>query len=98
MSLRSNWEDGHETPKNQTLMRSTKGRGKMSREQLILTFSGLWKLCRENFRRTWSDLGKGGVRRKGAPGSRNNTNKGETVRKLLFQEGELFRVARGACI
>lgn len=43
MSLRSNWEDGHEMPKNQTLMRSTKGRGKMSREQLILTFSGLWK-------------------------------------------------------
>lgn len=38
------------------------------------------------------------MKRKGAPGRGNNTNKGETVRKFIFQEGELFRVAHGACI
>lgn len=43
MTLKSNWGDGHEMPKNQTLMRFTKGRKNMLREQVILTFPGRWK-------------------------------------------------------
>lgn len=35
------------------------------------------------------------MKRKGAPGRGNDTNQGETVRKFIFQEGELFRVALG---